>query len=317
MLHLRPLRYFIAIVDLGSLSRAAEQVGIAQPALSQAIAALETDFRVKLLHRTPQGTTPTEAGRVLYRHARTMLKMLDLTRQAVRSNAGASSGDASLGLSITTVEILGAPLLKALRHELPGLCPEVVALPNRLLRELLINGRIDIALLFDQSTVKGIKARPFAVEELFFITAPSASHGKRESSRPITFRALAEHDLLLPCRPHGVRVLLEAILDQEGIDCSVVAEIDAVSSLLEMVQSGFGATIMPWSAVHRQAAAGSLTVRPFAGGLTREIMLCVSDTLPLSDATAALCSVLRRVVGSLVASGDWRGLTVKPQAIPA
>jgi LysR family nitrogen assimilation transcriptional regulator len=129
MLHLRPLRYFIAIIDLGSLSRAAEQVGIAQPALSQAIAALENDFRVKLLHRTPQGTTPTEAGRVLYRHARTMLKMLDLTRQAVRSNAGASSGDASLGLSITTVEILGAPLLKALRQELPGLCPEVVLYP--------------------------------------------------------------------------------------------------------------------------------------------------------------------------------------------
>jgi LysR family transcriptional regulator, nitrogen assimilation regulatory protein len=272
MLHLRPLRYFIAIVDLGSLSRAADQLGIAQPALSQAIAAIENDFGVRLLHRTPHGTSPTEAGRVLYRHARAMLKMLDLTRQAVRSNAGTPSGDASLGLSITTA-----------------------------------NGRLDVALLFDQPAVKGIKTRQLAVEELFFITRAAVSRRSSGSCRPVTCHTLAEHDLLLPCRPHGVRVLLQSMLDRAGVDCNVVAEIDAVSSLLDMVQSGFGATVMPWSAVHRQAAAGLLTVQAFEGGLHREIMLCVSDVLPLSDAASAACGVLEQVVRSLVASGEWRG----------
>lgn len=306
MLDLRPLRHFINIVDLGSLSRAAEFAGIAQPALSHQVAALEAELGVRLLHRTPQGTTPTEAGRTLYRYARALLRQLDETRRAVRDADGTLSGQVSIGLSVTTAEILCVPLLAALRQAHPAVRPEITALPNRLVRELLVNGRLDIALLFDQPTVKGITAERLAAEEQYFIVAPAAA--RAAAMTPVPFAELGRHDLILPCRPHGIRVALETILLREGIGYTVAVEIDSPPSLLEAVGSGLGASVMPWAAVHRHAASGRLSVHPFEGGLSREVMLCSSDAAPPSDAADACRRLIQDVIRELVAGGAWRGL---------
>ena len=189
MLDLRPLRHFTAIVEVGSLSRAAAHIGIAQPALSHQVAALEAEFGVKLLHRGPRGVTPTDAGRTLYRHAQVLLRQLDQARRAVSAGDGVS-GTVSVGLSVTTAEILSLPLLRKLQAEHPGICLELVALPRRLLGEMLFNGRLDIALLFDQPPVKMLTTEPVATEEIFFVSRQS---GAKKASREVCLSEVARH----------------------------------------------------------------------------------------------------------------------------
>jgi len=311
MLDLRPLRHFTAIVEMGSLSRAAAHVGIAQPALSHQVAALEGEFGVKLLHRGPRGVTPTDAGRTLYRHAQVLLRQLDQARRAVNVGDGLA-GTVSVGLSVTTAEILSLPLLRKLRAEHPGIRLELVALPRRLLGEMLFNGRLDIAVLFDQPPVKTLMVEPLATEEIFFVSQQCAANGSAEG---VTLGEVARHPLLMPCRPHATRMLLESMMTQAGIQFNVVAEIDSVPSMLEAVETGVGATALPWSAVYRQAPQGRLSVRPFAVPITREIAMCRSDTAPLTAAVMATWAAIQPCLEQLVTASIWKGLQL--HAAPA
>jgi LysR family transcriptional regulator, nitrogen assimilation regulatory protein len=306
MLDLRPLRHFTAIVELGSLSRAATHVGVAQPALSHQMAALEADLGVKLLHRGPRGATATEAGRTLYRHAQVLLRQLDQARRAVNVSGEGVSGTVSVGLSVTTAEILSLPLLRRLQAEHPGIRLELVALPRRLLGEMLTNGRLDIALLFDQPPVRSLTVQALAIEEIFFVSQKS---GDAESaSEGITFAEIARHPLLMPCRPHATRMLLESMMTQAGIQYNVVAEIDSVPSMLEAVEAGLAATVLPWSAVYRQALQGRISVRPFAVPITREIAMCRSETVPLSAPVMATWTAILPCLQELVGARAWKGL---------
>lgn len=306
MFDLRPLRHFIRIVDLGSLSRAAQEVGIAQPALSQHVAALEADFGIKLLNRGPQGAKPTEAGMTLYRYAQLLLRQMDEARQAVRSEPVDIRGTVAIGLSLTTAEMLSLPILNRVMAELPHVHMQIVSLPNRLLVEMLMNSRLDMAILFDQRPCKGIKPALIAVEEMFFLT--SKKNGARVGRTAATLNEVSRYPLLLPCRPHGVRALLEAALTRNGHNFQVIAELDAVPSLIEAVEAGMGATVLPWSAFYRYAARGRIAYKPFAERLEREISFCISDVSPLTIAAAAARQVIENVILSLIASGEWRGL---------
>jgi LysR family nitrogen assimilation transcriptional regulator len=291
-------------VEVGSLSRAAAHIGIAQPALSHEVAALEAEFGVKLLHRGPRGVTPTDAGRTLYRHAQVLLRQLDQARRAVSAGDGVS-GTVSVGLSVTTAEILSLPLLRKLQAEHPGICLELVALPRRLLGEMLFNGRLDIALLFDQPPVKMLTTEPVATEEIFFVSRQS---GAKKASREVTLSEVARHPLLMPCRPHATRMQLESMMTQAGIQFNVVAEIDSVPSMLEAVEAGVGATVLPWSAVYRQVLQGRISVRPFAAPITREITMCRSDTAPMTAAVMATWTSIRPCLEHLVNASVWKGL---------
>jgi LysR family nitrogen assimilation transcriptional regulator len=119
MMELRRLAYFIKVVDLGSMTRAASQLGVAQSALSNHIAALEVEFRTAILVRGATGVTPTEAGRTLYRHAHAILRRLEDAHRDLRGERAGISGVVTIGMSITTAELLAFPLLRAAHAELP------------------------------------------------------------------------------------------------------------------------------------------------------------------------------------------------------
>lgn len=307
MLDLRPLRYFVRIVDLGSMSRAAAEVGIAQPALSQHVASLEADFKVKLLERGPQGAKPTECGRVLYRHAQILLRQLAEARQGVMSKSSEVSGNVAIGLSITTAEVLSVPLLSRVLAKFPNVHLQIVSLPNRLLVEMLTNARLDIALLFDYRPSKDIISTPIAVEEMFFVTCRSGN-APSTNKRGASLAEISQQPLLMPCRPHSVRLLLEAALTKAGHPFQVAAEIDSVPSLIEAVESGMGATVLPWSAFHRYIGAGRLEYMSCSERLLRELSLSVSRVLPLSAAAVATREVIEEVIRELMSSGQWQGL---------
>ena len=120
LMDMRQLRYFVQIVESGSLAKASRQLFIAQPALSQQMARLEDEVGKPLLVRSSRGVVPTDNGEALYHHAKFMLRQLDQAVAVARQDTAALSGRVTLGLAPTTVCQLGLPLMQHLRAKYPG-----------------------------------------------------------------------------------------------------------------------------------------------------------------------------------------------------
>ena len=149
------------MVDTGSLTRAADALGIAQPALSQQVAALEADFGAQLLIRSRQGVLPTPAGRALYRHAQIILQQLKQAHLEVACAAHEVAGLVRIGLPLTAAAVLSVPLLRAAHERFPNVTLDLAdGLPGNLLNEFTMNGRVDIGLLPGNVSTSGILVQP-------------------------------------------------------------------------------------------------------------------------------------------------------------
>ena len=159
-MNLRRLKYFVKIVDIGSLTQAAEVLHIAQPALSQQVATLEGEMDQQLLIRTKRGVTPTEAGKILYTHARTILRQCEQAQLAVNNVGQTLSGHVSIGLAPgTAASSITMPLLQAVRAELPEVLVYLHENSGSVLNDKLLSGQLDMAVLYDRSPVAGIASR--------------------------------------------------------------------------------------------------------------------------------------------------------------
>ena len=250
-MNLRRLKYFVKIVDIGSLTQAADVLHIAQPALSQQIATLEGEFRQQLLVRTKRGVTPTEAGQILYRHAQIILRQIEQAQSDVNNIGRSLSGQVSVGLAPgTAASALALPLLKAVRARHPAILLYLNENFGTTLSELVMNGRMDMAVLYAGKTgVHGLSYRLLLKEPLFLV-AP------RSDSAPLSEIELAQlnnRDLLLP-RPYNyLRKYVDEAFASLNLKPNVVAEIESAATLTAAIAAGLGATILPESAARVMA----------------------------------------------------------------
>jgi LysR family transcriptional regulator, nitrogen assimilation regulatory protein len=300
-LELRQLRYLIGIIDYGSFSKASAQLHVAQPALSQQIAHLEIELGCALLVRTSQGVVPTEAGLRLYRQAQTIL------RQVAQARADALGGkelvgSATLGLPTSTMTILALPLLHQVRAVLPGVRLKLVESLSGHLLELLLNGRLDSAILFRDTPAKGITVEKIAEEDLYEISATPSE------SPEVPLRQLADVPHALPSRPHRMREIVEDVFQSHGLHLNIVAEVDSLPTLRAIAASGFANVILPQSALVEPSAEGrfyaQLIVDPM---ITRPLSLCRPQGISQERVVDAIADCLKQVVANLIQSGRWRG----------
>lgn len=169
----RKLQSFVKIVDAGSISRAAGILNTAQPALSQQIAALEQHFGQQLLIRSNSGVAPTQAGLVLYRHALFMLKHLEQVQLDVSRASDALAGHVSVGLATySTTSALSLPIIQAVRRQYPGITLHINDSFGQILSELVMSGRMDMAVIYASQPIKGTHLQSLFSEELFLVTGP-------------------------------------------------------------------------------------------------------------------------------------------------
>lgn len=156
-MNLRRLKYFVKIVDIGSLTQAADVLHIAQPALSQQLATLEGELQQQLLIRTKRGVTPTEAGNILYMHAQTILRQCEQAHSAVNCAGQALSGQVSVGLALgSAAPNMAAQLLQAVREQHPRILLYINENFNSVLAELVTEGRMDMAVIAEPRPAKAL-----------------------------------------------------------------------------------------------------------------------------------------------------------------
>lgn len=319
-MELRQLRYFVKVVEVGSISRAAMDLDLVQSALSQQITRLESELSTRLLQRTPQGVTPTEAGVAFFREAQLTLRHAE---QAVRSaQQSRLTGTVSVGLAPTTAAVLGLPLMQAMRERYPDVRLHMVESLSGHLSSMLNARQLDLAILFDSpirasqhlQTARRWRVMPLIEEDIFLIAARQTR--KKSSPESLRMAQLKDEPLILPTGPHGLRSTLNAAFARANITPQVTLEIDSLAMLMDAVRSGLGGTLQPWAAVARmsQEQESLYMARITDHQVTRVNLLCGLSDDELSPAALATRVVMADCVRGLVQSGAWQGVSISPPA---
>jgi LysR family transcriptional regulator, nitrogen assimilation regulatory protein len=301
---LRQLRYFVGIVQAGSLSRAADQLHVAQSAISHHLGSLESELGRQLVTRGSKGIVLTEAGSVLYRHAEAILRHLDFAKQDVASALNVPSGRVSIGIPIAWTALVGYELFARVRDLYPQILLHLTDANSALLRERLINGRLDIAVLFTDQSERGLAVEPLLREELFYVTAnPDPS--------PICMADVARLPFLVPGPGSGSQRVGQELFNKFGVTVTPIGEIDSLSTFRRAVESGLGNAILPWSALYDGDRKLSLNYRRISGEkLDRPAALCFCDIGQRSPAIEAVALTLKSLVYELCDNGIWQGVSL-------
>lgn len=297
---IRRLKSFIVIVDTGSITRAADVLHIAQPALSQQLAAIEDHFQQKLLIRSQQGVTMTEAGRAVYRHAQIILRQMDLAQSDAKAAGETLVGRVSVGLvPFSSAATLSADLLIETRKRHPGILLHLTESVGQTYSQMIMNGRLEMALLHGTGPIKGVRFEPLLAEDFYLVAHRSL--GIEESSQPLPIATLDDLPLLLPPPYNFVRRAVDLAFTRARVSLNVVAEIEIVRTLVHVVSAGMGATIMPKAIAERLTAesAEPLIMRPVAPKIEETLSLCVSDQSELSEQALAVKSILMELTARL------------------
>jgi LysR family nitrogen assimilation transcriptional regulator len=244
-MNLRRLKYFVKIVDIGSLTQAAEVLHIAQPALSQQVATLEGEMDQQLL--IPNAASrQRKPEKFSYTHARTILRQCEQAQLAVNNVGQTLSGHVSIGLAPgTAASSITMPLLQAVRAELP----EVLVYLHE--HDKLLNGQLDMAVLYDRSPVAGITSQPLLKEDLYLV-------GTRDCpGQSVDLTAVAEMNLYLPRDYSAVRVRVDEAFSLRRLTAKIIGEIDSLSTLTAAIASGMGVTVLPESAARSLCSAAN------------------------------------------------------------
>ena len=312
-MELRQLRYFVRIVELGSMGRAAIDLDVVQSALSQQISRLEGELSTRLLQRTAKGAVPTEAGLAFFREAQLALRHAD---QAARAAQQARlTGTVSVGLSPTTASVLGVPLMRAMHERYPDVRLHMVGSLSGHLTNMLNARQLDLAVLFDTQPARRWSVLPLLEERLFLIRSTRhRAPGQGPLPRQVRLASLEAEPLILPTGPHGLRSRLDTAFAHARVAPCIAMEIDSLALLMDAVDMGLGSTVQPWAAVGRYTdAAQRFELAEIADGPAfRPAALCSLSDDELSPAALAARVVLADCVRELVQSGQWIGAALVP-----
>lgn len=305
-MELRQLRYFVRVVEMGSMGRAASELGVVTSTLSQQISRLEGELSTRLLQRTSGGVLPTDAGLAFFQQAQLAMRHAD---DAVRAAQQARlSGHVSVGLAPSTAAVLAIPFLAAMQARYPDVRLRMVESLSGNLATMLNSRQLDLAVIFETESAQRMSITPLLDERLFVIGVqelPGMPKGKR-----IRMAQLKKLPLVVPSGSHGLRAIVNAAFARAGVEAHVVLEVDGLAVLMDAVRSGIAATIQPGAATARVPVdtVGMVEIAD-AGVFRRNLLASLSDN-ELSPAALAARVVLSDVAITLVATGRWHGASL-------
>jgi DNA-binding transcriptional LysR family regulator len=300
---LKQLRTFLRVAEVGSLSQASDRLRVAQPALSRQIKMLESEIGVPLFARHGRGMKLTEAGRQLLEHVGTPLRLLENSFDEVRSSAKRIEGRVSLGMTPTISFILAGRLAKRVAKELPGVSLRIVEGYGGYLVEWLQRGEVDATVLYGPASDLHLRVTELLFERLVLVGPRDCALAIDE---PVAFRSLADLELVLPSKPHGLRAVVDNAAYKSKTALNIRFEADSFLVLKDLVQEGLGYTILPTSAFKKHQLGTDFRVASLVRPkVIRHIVVAArTDHVP-NRATLAVERLLFDETRSLVKSKEW------------
>lgn len=294
------LRYFVAIAETGSFSRAATKLGVTQPTLSRRIGFLEEDLKAPLLYRHGRGATLTSAGQELYDASRQILHELDNLRNRLLDHADRPNGLVRFGVPPSIGKTLGAVLARTFEEACPSARLHIVEGFSGHLLDWVETGHVNLAILYDARRSHKMLATPLLTENLFLISQSKVTM----NGKALPLKDLATRTLVLPGNRNGLRRVVDAAFERASISVVVKTEIDSVDTLKQLVTMGNVDTILPFGAVYEEVESGHLHATPLASpDMRAKLVLATPLNEPVTKATHLLIGLVRREIARCVDRG--------------
>ena len=259
---LKQLEYFVQVAEFGSFTLSSRFLRVAQPALSRQVRALEVELRQTLFVRNGRGVTLTEPGKRLLEHARGILQQVQRARLDLEQQRGAVSGRLIIGLPPSVARTLTGPLVRAFRERFAQASFGVVEGLSDHLMEWLAVGRVDFALVYSGTAPASIELTPLRVEQMYLVGARPPQASARLVGAPVTLAQVAAAELVIPPRPHSIRMLVDSALADAGLKARVALEIESVPTLLDLVHDAGFHAVLTLNAIRRSGNESRFQVRP-------------------------------------------------------
>jgi LysR family nitrogen assimilation transcriptional regulator len=299
-MELKQLKYFLCVAEVGSFSKAAIMLSVAQPILSRQVRNLEEELKAALFHRNGRGIVLSDAGKRLEEYARTIMSSVDQATTEITAMQATPRGTIAIAMPPSIGWVLTVPLIRRCKQEFPAISLHVVDAFSGHVMEWLSNGKIDIGVVYNAPRHSSLLTEPLLEEDLVLL-GPAADPAKVGQGAVETAR-LADLPLILPARPHGLRLLIDRTLSKAGLEPRVELELDAMASTLALVEDGVGYTVLCAAAVRPLLDAGRIRAWPIASPrITRQLMLATSTQRPLNVATRTILKLIRHQVALLYA----------------
>ena len=261
-MEIRRLSYFVRIAADGSLTKAAGVLRIAQPALSRQVRLLEEELGVSLFSRTARGMQLTEEGEYLRASVAGPLRALELALQNIRSFSSRIEGNFAVGMPPSIGDILAKPLAMRMDADFPNIKLRIVEGPTGSLIDWLNRGMVDFALLEEASKDERLTDRALRSERLMLVGPPESD---LDPSHVVTFKKAARLPLILPSHHLGIRSVLNDAVVKSRTTLNIRLEADSTRLTKELVASGIGYGMMPFSYFRNEYGEGKLSYAPIVG----------------------------------------------------
>jgi LysR family nitrogen assimilation transcriptional regulator len=300
---LRALRYFIAVARAESVTRAALQLHVAQPALSRHIGRLEAELGVALLLRHRRGVTLTEPGRLLLEEASALLRQHADLPERLNRVVGVATGDLAIGLPAGLGSLLLPRVLTRFMADCPRVQVHVVEGLSGQLTEMMLAGRLDLAVMNNAARSATIDAEPFLVSRMAFIRAARVS-----APRSISLAQVAREPLILASGSHTLRQTIDAAFGARQLTVRPRLEVDSLTLLKALVRSGLGGTLLNPYVVAEEVAQGLLQATPLSGrGITWRLDLAIHRERRQRLAVGTMLRILREEARDVIEAGGLAG----------
>lgn len=295
---LRQLDYFVHVAELGSFSRAASLLSVAQSALSHRVRQLEVELKQPLLYRNGRGVTPTDAGKRLLVHARGILMQVNRTREELAELRGAPAGHVIVGLPPTFARLLTVPLVNAFRERFPNASIGTMEGLSASIVEWVGTGRVDIGLVFNPAPSPAIEIVPLLEEPMFLVSPGGARAGMRA---PVGLKELPRFPLIVPSRPNANRMRIEWQLGRVGLKPAIALEIDGIATILDLVLEGYGHAVLPLSSLRSHGDVERYALRPIVKPrLSIQVSLVTSAQRPATPLTQKVLAVIPEIASAVL-----------------
>lgn len=300
------IEFFVMVARLGSISRAALELGIEQSTITRHIGKLESDIGVRLFHRSGRGVMLTDAGRVFLARAQEVVQALEQARQTAAHLAGSGPAQIVIAAQPTIAWQMFGRLAHVLSARFPDAKLRFMEGLGSQLMNWLVEGRIDMALLYVPTQANVVDFDELLKEPLYCVAAQDFPL----PAGPLDMRALLSLPMVLPSTQHGLRGLMQSLAHQEGLSLHTAIECDgSIAVTKRLVEAGHGCTILPLAAIAREHEAGLLKAVPVNDArLLRTVAIATARNRPLMDANWEIGQMIRQVGAELVQAGAWPGV---------
>ena len=268
-INLHHLRLFTAVVDHGGFTRAAAKLNLSQPAISKSLAELERQLNVRLIDRSGRSARLTDAGQALHARARELFGVEKLAERELREIRGLKRGRLRIAASTTIATYMLPSVLGRFHRRRPSVRLSATSANTRRVARLLIESRVDVALVEGPVAHERIEVIPWKEDELVVIAPPDHPLLRAE---PVAPADLEPWEFLVREHGSGTREVSERALATRGVRLRRTIRVGGTESIKQGVAAGLGLAIVSRAAAADQLSLGRIAILPVEGLVIRRML---------------------------------------------